>query len=72
MTEKFNRYREKEKLFQLLMVLLFEFESIKASVIHRNPLPILSSILNELLSEETRKRIGISLELNSEKVFSYS
>ncbi|XP_038705337.1 uncharacterized protein LOC120001138 [Tripterygium wilfordii] len=51
---KFTAYRDQQHLVLFLMALLDEFEHVRASLIHRNPLPTLDQAVTELLSEETR------------------
>ena len=41
-------------LFKFLVALRPEFEQIRSSIVHRNPLPSLESALSDLLAEETR------------------
>lgn len=51
--EKFSDYRDQQHLVLFLMVLTNEFEHVRASLLHRNPLPTLDQAVIELLSEET-------------------
>ncbi|XP_026459568.1 uncharacterized protein LOC113360255 [Papaver somniferum] len=55
--ELWQKYKEESRLVKLLMALRDEFESIRASILHRNPLPTVESAFSELITEETRKRI---------------
>lgn len=55
--ELWQKYREETRLVQFLMALRDEFESVRASVLHRSPLPTVEVALSELIIEETRKRI---------------
>ncbi|CAB4279072.1 unnamed protein product [Prunus armeniaca] len=47
-------YREEQRLVQFLMALRDDFEALRGSILHRNPLPSVDSVLNELLAEEVR------------------
>ena len=38
---------------QFLMVLRDDFEGIRATILHRSPLPSVDSVVNELLAEES-------------------
>ncbi|XP_026425328.1 uncharacterized protein LOC113321639 [Papaver somniferum] len=55
--ELWQKYREETRLVQFLMALRDEFESVRASILHRSPLPTVEVALSELITEETRKRI---------------
>ncbi|XP_026405366.1 uncharacterized protein LOC113300357 [Papaver somniferum] len=55
--ELWQKYREESRLIQLLMALRDKFESVRASILHRNPMTTVESALSELITEETRKRI---------------
>ncbi|KAK2377815.1 hypothetical protein QL285_078448 [Trifolium repens] len=46
--------REEQHLVQFLMVLRDDFEGLRGGILHRNPLPKVDSVVNELLAEETR------------------
>lgn len=46
--------REEQRLVQFLMALREDFEGIRGSILHRNPLPTVDSVVNELLAEEIR------------------
>ncbi|GJY83696.1 hypothetical protein Tco_0497072 [Tanacetum coccineum] len=51
----FNLYikqRELQRLVQFLMALRHDFEGLRGSILHRNPLPSVDSIVSELLAEE--------------------
>ncbi|KAF7137487.1 hypothetical protein RHSIM_Rhsim07G0087400 [Rhododendron simsii] len=50
----FAAYRDQQRLIQFLMALTTDFEPVRASLLHRNPLPTLDQAISELLSEETR------------------
>ncbi|KAF7126447.1 hypothetical protein RHSIM_Rhsim11G0068500 [Rhododendron simsii] len=50
----FAAYRDQQRLIQFLMALTIDFEPVRASLLHRNPLPTLDQAISELLSEETR------------------
>ncbi|XP_026384817.1 uncharacterized protein LOC113280406 [Papaver somniferum] len=55
--ELWQKYREESRLVQLLMELRDDFETVRASILHRSPLPTVEAALSELITEETRKRI---------------
>lgn len=50
----FADYRDQQRLIQFLMALTTDFEPVRASLLHRTPLPTLDQAISELLSEETR------------------
>ncbi|GMP77189.1 hypothetical protein CsSME_00033547 [Camellia sinensis var. sinensis] len=50
----FTTYRDQQRLVQFLMALTPRFEPVRASLLHRTPLPTLEQAVSELLSEETR------------------
>ncbi|CAH9101369.1 unnamed protein product [Cuscuta europaea] len=52
--DKFRAYFSQLHLITLLMGLIDKFESVRASLLHRQPLPIYDDSIAELLSEETR------------------
>ncbi|KAH7845757.1 hypothetical protein Vadar_005655 [Vaccinium darrowii] len=52
--QKFTEYRDQQRLILFLMALTSDFEPVRASFLHRNPLPTLEQAISELLSEETR------------------
>ncbi|GFY93773.1 hypothetical protein Acr_09g0002190 [Actinidia rufa] len=52
----FLAYRDRSRLRQFLMALLTDYEHIRASLLHRHPLPTVGQALAELRSEETRKK----------------
>ncbi|XP_026459664.1 uncharacterized protein LOC113360346 [Papaver somniferum] len=56
-TKIWQKYREDSRLVQLLMALIDEFETVRASILHRSPLPTVETALSELITEETRKRV---------------
>nr|CAD1817701.1 unnamed protein product [Ananas comosus var. bracteatus] len=53
--ELYYQYREETRLVQLLMALQDDFESVRASILYRTPLPTVDAALSELIAEETRK-----------------
>ncbi|XP_077252465.1 uncharacterized protein LOC143891842 [Tasmannia lanceolata] len=53
--ELWYNYREEMWLVQFLMALQDDFETIRATILHRSPLPTVESALSELFAEETRK-----------------
>ncbi|TLX69530.1 hypothetical protein E9993_22940, partial [Labilibacter sediminis] len=46
--------RESQRLVQFLMALRSDFEGLRGSILHRNPLPTVDSVVHELIAEETR------------------
>lgn len=50
----FATYQEHQQLITLLMALHDRYESVRASLLHRSPLPSLDGAVTELISEETR------------------
>ena len=50
----YNTRRESQCLVQFLMALRCDFESLCGSILHRNPLPFIDDVINELLAEEIR------------------
>ncbi|CAI0550535.1 unnamed protein product [Linum tenue] len=46
--------QDRVHLIQFLMDLHSDFEAVRASLLHRSPLPTLESAISELISEETR------------------
>ena len=51
--EEFSQYRDQQHLIPFLMALIDEFEPVRASLLHRTPLPTLEQAVAELLLEET-------------------
>ncbi|PIA51109.1 hypothetical protein AQUCO_01100145v1 [Aquilegia coerulea] len=47
-------HREEQRLVQFLMALRDDFEGLRGSILHRNFLPSVDSVVNELLAEEVR------------------
>ncbi|KAA0032344.1 uncharacterized protein E5676_scaffold340G00040 [Cucumis melo var. makuwa] len=54
------------RLIKVLMGLRPEYESVKAALLHRSPLPSLDAAIQEILFEE--KRLGINLSKHSDVV----
>ena len=50
----FATYRDQQRLILFLMGLTDAYEPVRASLLHRSPLPTLDQAISELLSEETR------------------
>ncbi|KAJ9567342.1 LOW QUALITY PROTEIN: hypothetical protein OSB04_003308 [Centaurea solstitialis] len=46
--------REEQRLVQFLMALRSDFEGLRGTILHRNPLPTVDSVVHELIAEETR------------------
>ncbi|KAJ9548353.1 hypothetical protein OSB04_020896 [Centaurea solstitialis] len=56
-------------LITILMSLLDKFENVRASLLHRHPLPSLEDAITELLSKETRLQLRTPAQAPSESVF---
>ncbi|GFZ06671.1 hypothetical protein Acr_18g0008410 [Actinidia rufa] len=54
--DAFYAYRDRSHLCHFLMALPPDYEHIRASLLHRHPLPTVGQALAELRSEETRKK----------------
>ncbi|GFY81399.1 hypothetical protein Acr_01g0012080 [Actinidia rufa] len=54
--DAFYAYRDRSRLHHFLMALPPDYEHIRASLLHRHPLPTVGQTLAELRSEETRKK----------------
>ncbi|KAK2974326.1 hypothetical protein RJ640_018033 [Escallonia rubra] len=52
--QKFTTHRDHQRLVQFLMALIDDFESVRASLLHRSPFPTLEAAISDLLYEETR------------------
>ncbi|XP_057426618.1 uncharacterized protein LOC130720053 [Lotus japonicus] len=50
----YTKRREEQRLVQFLMALRNDFEGIRGSILHRNALPSVDSVVSELLAEEVR------------------
>lgn len=50
---KFAEYRHRMRVMQFLSALNDEFESVRASLLHQDPLPCLETVVSDLLTEET-------------------
>ncbi|OMO58863.1 Zinc finger, CCHC-type [Corchorus capsularis] len=61
--ELYYQFREASRLVQFLMALQDEFESVRASILHRVPRPSVDAVISELMAEETRRGV-----LNQHKV----
>jgi len=74
--EKFLQYRDNMRVLQFLMALTPNYEPVCASVLHRGSLPMLESIVFELLSEETclaiLKAPPASIPINTNTVLAIS
>ncbi|XP_073056860.1 uncharacterized protein [Primulina eburnea] len=51
--------REEQRLVQFLMALQNDFEGLRGTILHRNPLPSVDSVVSELLAEEIRLKSHI-------------
>ncbi|TYK21374.1 Zinc finger, CCHC-type [Cucumis melo var. makuwa] len=61
-----NISKDHLRLIKVLMGLRPEYESVKAALLHRSPLPSLDAAIQEILFEE--KRLGINLSKHSDVV----
>ncbi|KAL5698367.1 hypothetical protein ACHQM5_029416 [Ranunculus cassubicifolius] len=52
--------RKRQKLFQFIFALRDDFENIRSSILHRNPLPDLDNVVSELLADEDRLKSQFS------------
>ncbi|KAL5707828.1 hypothetical protein ACHQM5_018685 [Ranunculus cassubicifolius] len=52
--------RKRQKLFQFILALRDDFENIRSSILHRNPLPDLDNVVSELLADEDRLKSQFS------------
>ncbi|PWA75926.1 hypothetical protein CTI12_AA210260 [Artemisia annua] len=52
--DPYIKRRESQRLVQFLMALHHEFEGLRGSILHRDPLPSVDSLVSELLAEEIR------------------
>ncbi|PSS29043.1 Endonuclease [Actinidia chinensis var. chinensis] len=55
-TTAFHAHRDRSRLCHFLLALPPDYEHIRASLLHRHPLPTVGQALAELRSEETRKK----------------
>nr|XP_010905647.1 uncharacterized protein LOC105032784 [Elaeis guineensis] len=65
---EYKKYRDIDRLLKLLTMLSPKFESVCASILHRDSLPSLSSALNELLSEEICKGLLTTKQHHQEAI----
>jgi len=47
-------HRESQRLIRFLMALHSDFELLRSSMLHCNPLPFIDDVFNELLAKEIR------------------
>ncbi|PWA71849.1 hypothetical protein CTI12_AA263730 [Artemisia annua] len=52
--DPYIKRRESQRLVQFVMALRHEFEGLRGSILHRDPLPSVDSVVSELLVEEIR------------------
>lgn len=52
-------------LIQVLMALRPEYEDVKASLLHRHPLPSLDIAIQEIIFEETRMKLDKTPQLDT-------
>ncbi|GJV26184.1 hypothetical protein Tco_1378879 [Tanacetum coccineum] len=52
--DPYIKRRESQRLVQFLMALRHDFEGLRGSILHREPLPSVDSVVSELLAEEIR------------------
>ncbi|KAJ9560393.1 hypothetical protein OSB04_005553 [Centaurea solstitialis] len=65
----YQAYFNQLHLITILMGLQDKFENVRASLLHRHPLPSLDDAITELLSEETRLQLRTPTPAPSESVF---
>ncbi|KAJ9540774.1 hypothetical protein OSB04_027280 [Centaurea solstitialis] len=65
----YQAYFNQLHLITILMGLQDKFENVRASLLHRHPLPSLDDAITELLSEETRLQLRTPTPTPSESVF---
>ncbi|KAA8550319.1 hypothetical protein F0562_002003 [Nyssa sinensis] len=53
--QTFAAWLDRQKFMHFMMALRDDFESTRASLLHRQPLPTLDAAVSELISEETRR-----------------
>ncbi|KAH7853047.1 hypothetical protein Vadar_032587 [Vaccinium darrowii] len=56
--QRFTNHKDQQRLILFLMALTPDFEPVRASLLHRSPLPTLEQAISELLSEETRLAVA--------------
>ena len=59
---------ERRRLYQFLMALRSEFSTLVGQLIHRDPIPLLDSIVSDLISEESLHSIASPNTVPSESV----
>ncbi|GFS37269.1 hypothetical protein Acr_00g0051050 [Actinidia rufa] len=64
-TVAFYAYRDRSCLSHFLMALPPDYEHIRASLLHRHPLPTVGQALAELRSEEARKKTMVFISILS-------
>ena len=52
-------------LIQVLMALRPEYEAVRASLLHRNPLPSLDTAIQEIIFEETRLNLDKTPQMDA-------
>ncbi|KAJ9550673.1 hypothetical protein OSB04_014718 [Centaurea solstitialis] len=65
----YQAYFNQLHLITILMGLQDKYENVRASLLHRHPLPSLDDAITELLSEETRLQLRTPAPAPSESVF---
>jgi hypothetical protein len=53
--QMFDSWLDQRKFMHFMMALQDDFESTRASLLHRQPLPTLDAAISKLISEETRR-----------------
>ncbi|GFZ08801.1 ATPase E1-E2 type family protein [Actinidia rufa] len=69
--DAFYAYRDRSRLRHFLMALPPDYEHIRASLLHRHPLPTVGQALAELRSEETRKKTMVYQHSQPKKYCSF-
>ena len=57
--------KDHQRLIQILMSLRPEYEAVRASLLHRHPLPTLDAAVQEIIFEETRLRLDRTPQFDS-------
>ncbi|XP_047342810.1 uncharacterized protein LOC124946290 [Impatiens glandulifera] len=57
-------HREQQRLVQFLAALRSNFETLRGSILHRNPLPSVDLVVHELIAEEIRIKTRLDKEHN--------
>ncbi|GKF45154.1 hypothetical protein Tco_0131706, partial [Tanacetum coccineum] len=67
--DPYVKRRDSQRLVQFLMALRNDFEGLRGSILHRNPLPSVDSVVSELLAEEVRLKSHDDIKIVGPSVF---